>query len=361
MKPDRSNYEIWLTDWLDGNLDEARAEQLMAFLEENPDLKEEADSLSLARLDPDMNISVIKSGLKRDTADLPLSQVEYLSIAYLENDLGAAQAGELKESISLNPANRKLFDEIQNTKLKPQDYSFGNKIELLRKTPAQKGYRLVVRSLSAAAAVTILMVIFFSLVRRPGTGNEIIAASQTDTIDIIPGSTISAKEELALNVLPVYQKRAEVKLPETTLTDEQIPAFAAEDTLSLPEINPDMFIASIPIMTKLEFTSERDINLLVASDIAIRVPPYYDPDRGRIRRFIANSFRTKILKDEMYNDAPLQPYELAEAGIGGLNKLLGWEMALVKTSDEEGELQSFYFSSRVLKFNAPVKKPDPSL
>jgi hypothetical protein len=36
-------------------------------------------------------------------------------------------------------------------------------------------------------------------------------------------------------------------------------------------------------------------------------------------------------------------------------------MALVKTSDEEGELKSFYFSSRVLKFNAPVKKSNPSL
>ncbi|MFH0841738.1 MAG: hypothetical protein V1903_03860 [Bacteroidota bacterium] len=361
MKPDRSNYEIWLIDWLDGNLDEARTEQLMLFLEENPDLKEEADSLSLAKLDPDMNISVMKSGLKRNPADLPVSQVEYLSIAFLENDLSAAQAGELKESISLNSGNRKLFDAIQKTKLQPKDYSFENKKGLLRETRAQKMSRLVVRSLSAAAAVTILMVTFFSLARRQETGSEIIAVSRTDTFYINPGQAIIIKEELAFNVLPVNQIRADETLPEATIADEQIPVSAADDTISFPDINPDMFITAIPVLTYPGFTSERTINSLVSLNIDTREPAYYDPDRGRIKRFIASNFRTKILKNKMYNDAPLHTYEIAEAGIEGLNNLLGWEMALVKTSDDEGELQSLYFSSRVLKFNAPVKKPDPSM
>jgi len=292
---------------------------------------------------------------------LSLSQVEYLSIAFLENDLSASQTAELKESISLNTGNRELFDAIQKTKLRPQDYSFGNKKELLRKTLAQKAYRLVVRSLSAAAAVTILMITFFSLARRQETGSEIIAVSQTDTFYINPGKTILIKEELALNVLPANLTRAEVTIPETTIAVEQILVAAAEDTLSFPEINPDMFITAIPYLANPDFSSERTINSLVSLNIATREPTYYDPGRGRIKRFIASNFRTKILKDEKYNDAPIQPYEIAEAGIGGLNKLLGWEMAFVKTSDEEGELQSFYFSSRVLKFNAPVKKPDPSM
>jgi len=30
------------------------------------------------------------------------------------------------------------------------------------------------------------------------------------------------------------------------------------------------------------------------------------------------------------NEDPLTTYEIAEAGVEGLNKLLGWEMALVK-------------------------------
>ena len=56
------------------------------------------------------------------------------------------------------------------------------------------------------------------------------------------------------------------------------------------------------------------------------------------------------------NDTPLKSYEIAEAGIEGINKLLGWDMALVRTNDDSGELKSLYFSSRLIKFNAPVRK-----
>lgn len=35
-------------------------------------------------------------------------------------------------------------------------------------------------------------------------------------------------------------------------------------------------------------------------------------------------------------------------------------MALQKTNDENGELKSLRFSSRILKFNAPVKKAEPA-
>ena len=52
MKPDRSNYEIWLIDWLDGTLTAQQTDELMAFLSENPDVREEADSLMLARIVP---------------------------------------------------------------------------------------------------------------------------------------------------------------------------------------------------------------------------------------------------------------------------------------------------------------------
>ena len=48
--------------------------------------------------------------------------------------------------------------------------------------------------------------------------------------------------------------------------------------------------------------------------------------------------------------------DLAKAGITGLNKLLGWEMSLQKNTDESGDIKSYYFSSRLLKFKAPVKK-----
>ena len=40
----RSNYEIYFLDYYEGNLTESQRRELMSFLEQNPDLKEEFDS-----------------------------------------------------------------------------------------------------------------------------------------------------------------------------------------------------------------------------------------------------------------------------------------------------------------------------
>jgi hypothetical protein len=364
MKPDRSNYEIWLIDWLDGNLDEVRTEQLMAFLDENPDLREEADSLSVTRLEADKNASPLKYRLKKTASDLPLSQVEYLSVAYLENDLSDEQIIDLKENISKNPENRRLFESIQKTKLKPQEYSFRDKRNLLKKTLAERVIRLSVIGLSAAAAIILIVVTFLALPRSIKIQNESLAINTVrDTLVIQSGKVIIVKEDdIYAESTPFEKSGPVIILPDISEPDDQSLAYARADTLLSPVRNPEFCISAVPVISSFEISqSETGYAALVASNIVTREPSYYDPERGRIKRFIASTFREKILKDKVYNDAPLQPYELAEAGIEGLNKLLGWEMALVKTSDEEGAMQSYYFSSRVLKFNAPVKKSNPSL
>ena len=83
-----------------------------------------------------------------------------------------------------------------------------------------------------------------------------------------------------------------------------------------------------------------------------------EDDRSHANKFLARTFREKILRKDSFSEEPVRPFELAQAGIEGLNKLMGWEMALVKTTDTEGDTRSVYFSSRLLKFNIPVKKEE---
>jgi hypothetical protein len=69
MKPDRTNYEIWLVDYLDGILNDEQAGQLLSFLDDNPDIKEEFDGLSAIPL-PFSEVSFgNKNSLKRSAAD----------------------------------------------------------------------------------------------------------------------------------------------------------------------------------------------------------------------------------------------------------------------------------------------------
>lgn len=368
MKPDRSNYEIWLIDWLDGNLNEARTEQLMAFLDENPDLKEEADSLSLTRICPDNNRTLEKKNLKKSSSELPFSQIEYLSVAYLENDLTDAQIKDLKENISGNPENLKLFDSIQRTRLRAPEIRFRNKNLLRKRTLTERILRLSVIGLSAAATIAIIVLSYIFIPRSRETANEMIAENSffNDTVLLKPGAVITYKENLASK--EQYQAEPseansgiEIFVPDESQIIDLPLAFLQEDSSSFSERSPEFLISAIPVSADLEISKGIAAPSLAASNIVIEDIPYYDSERSRLRRFIASAFREKILKDKEYNDSPLKPYELAEAGIEGLNELLGWEMALVKTSDEEGELKSLYFSSRVLKINTPVKKSNPSL
>ena len=63
MKPDRSNYEIWFIEWLDGNLNPDQVEELKAFLTDNPDLQEEFNELSQICLEPSDAIFTRKKDL----------------------------------------------------------------------------------------------------------------------------------------------------------------------------------------------------------------------------------------------------------------------------------------------------------
>ncbi|MGE5418565.1 MAG: hypothetical protein ACM3UT_00190, partial [Chloroflexota bacterium] len=100
-----------------------------------------------------------------------------------------------------------------------------------------------------------------------------------------------------------------------------------------------------------------DDNMIMPFTATFIPPEKTDPDDGRsnVGRFMARHFRSNVLREEAPSDAPLKGYEIAEAGIDGLNKLLGWEMALTKRTDENGDVKAVNFNSRMLKFNTPVK------
>ena len=117
MQIDRSNYEIWIIDWLDGNLSDHQAEELKLFLDENPDIREEFEELSSFRLKPSQESFLHKSVLKKGIPDLSVSQFEYLCVAYLEDDLSGDQRTELLSIIGNDPEKKRSFELIQKARL----------------------------------------------------------------------------------------------------------------------------------------------------------------------------------------------------------------------------------------------------
>jgi hypothetical protein len=364
MQIDRSNYEIWITDWLDGNLSDIQIELVEQFLFANPDLYEEFEDLQPLILNPPSKSFFLKEGLKKSAADIPSSQFDYLCIASLENDLSPYQQAEMTEIIGGDPEKQRSYELLKKIRLVPSSDIYRNRNKLLKRTPLQIVYRLSVTV--AAVAATVALIILTTIIipsNHQNNGNIIAhntigdsALSEPSTSDV-PVKEIQGKKPAIIKqndkirIVKVEKKNSFFKQPDMI---SLLPA----DSIQREPGSPEISFAKIPACTEIILKKDNTSNALIASGYSF-TSSAYDEERSKLGRFISRTFREKILKEPSFSDSPLKVYEIAEAGVTGLNKLLGWEMALDERKDENGELRSVYFNSKILKFNAPVKKTEP--
>jgi hypothetical protein len=249
-------------------------------------------------------------------------------------------------------------------RLSPVSLSYKHKKRLNRRTFAGNVIRLSLVGLSAAAIISL---VFITSVSKPGPQQvRFEKTAQTTVVD----STI---QKPALEKAPKVIK-TEKKIISSKKQIRNILALSPKTVSSMSEPNQNLPVQNDPLLgstdlpriliNKISVSPDIDLNLetvpntLIALNYIVPVPEY-DDGRSRLSKFIAKTFREKILKVKSAKDSPLKVYEIAEAGVSGLDKLLGWEMALDERKDVNGELKSVYFSSKILKFNAPVKKSEP--
>jgi hypothetical protein len=362
MKPDRSDYEMWFTDWLDGKLSHEQAESLIAFLKQNPDLSEELNDLKLVSLEPPEITFSGKDTLRRSPENLSDEQFDNLCIASLENDLTPRELEELDHIVSLDESRRKNYELIKKLKLKPASVVFGRKESVKKLTAARRILRYSLAGLSMAATLALLITLYLFI--KPAGGERLISGSfAADTLLIelrtgIPGLTdqvtaekssplpgvdteMPKSESAAGKSFPVHQEKQLI-----TESIHQVPAI-------IREMPPVLLAARMP---------EIPVDGLYPGTFLLRqfnpsnIAPEDQDQRSNVDRFLAKVFHEVIMSDTISGDRPVKSYDLAIAGITGINKLLGWEMALDKKTDINGEIRSYYFSSRLLKFNAPAKK-----
>lgn len=357
---ERSNYEIWLIDMLDGKLNELQIAKLMSFLDSNPDLKEELNSLSSIRLDKASVNYPGKDLMKKSDAEIPDSQFQLLCVAYLEHDLNNEQKKELEEIISRDPERDKVFQLLHKTTLIPQDQNYKHKVSLKRNSLTGWTKPVFIRVLSAAAMIAMIFSAYLLLPESRAENKEIFSENISDTL------IINNKQPVQKNTISLYGKSAgRETIASVSSSNKDI---TANSPVSVTDpFSDETEIEKVPVVEKIHI----DYYLITAIDLELSTGPDQliafnpetdipetDDDRSRIGKFLAKTYRDIILKDEKASDIPLKGYEIAEGGINGLNKLLGWEMALTTSTDSNGELKSVYFSSRLLKFNTPVKKND---
>jgi hypothetical protein len=229
---------------------------------------------------------------------------------------------------------------------------------------AQNVIRWSLVGLSTAAIITLVII---SSVSKPHDlnidRNKTAQTVSTDSTVPQKASGIASIDERkdSRNIPDKIQNKivttASLK-PSSSIPEINNTLLAKNDSLSQSSAPPRIIIDKINVASSVDLKGDPVPNTLIAINPSAPVPEY-DDGRSKLSRFIARTFREKILKENRAKDSPLKAYELAKAGVSGLDKLLGWEMALSEKKDINGELKSVYFSSKILKFNAPIKKTEP--
>lgn len=191
MRIDLNNYEEWLTDYLDGNLDDQKSKEVEAFLLKHPHIAEEMDGLSntiIDKLDDNLLDSSFKSGLlqKEILATAKISEQNYASTfaAYHEDDLDEPEQKELEAFLSKNEFLKKDFDTYGDLKLQAdKSIVYKEKESLLKKE--QKIVPIWMWSGIAAAILIIgFWILDFSPQTRPTYSPDKLLSRSIASLDI---------------------------------------------------------------------------------------------------------------------------------------------------------------------------------
>ncbi len=173
MSINLNNYEVYIIDYLDGNLSLEVERELMLFLENNPGIKNELEELeNFMLLDEEKLIFTDKNSLRQKEI-IPAKSIneanyEEFFIAFYENDLSVGEKLDVDGFIKKNPQLEKEFLLHKSLILDAERIEFHHKNKLKKKMHiGLQQYQ----SLVVAASVALLIGFFWLL--KPSNKNRL--------------------------------------------------------------------------------------------------------------------------------------------------------------------------------------------
>ncbi|MFA5814780.1 MAG: hypothetical protein WC865_04080 [Bacteroidales bacterium] len=343
----RNNYEIWFLDYLDGQLSNQQLETLLDFLEQNPDLKEELRGVSGVSLAAGMESLDQKYLLLKSPADIPgISAIDQLCIARMENDLPEEEARMFDLRLNEDTGLGEKYAAFQLTRLNPADsVIYPYKKELLRKTRILSPW--IITAISSAAVILLAWFLWpdppepvspgLAKIEKPATDNRQPATGnrQLATRNLQPAT--GNRQPTTTNPLNVKPVSAESSPRDFVPMN----SLSRKSAVAGPRI-PD------PQSTKLLFASSYPsaMNNPVTAEDALTLPQY-----------ALQLFREKILGQDRkkVRETRFSLWEVAGAGVNGINSLAGTDMKLNRAYDSNGDIVAVSFSSRLIDVESPIK------
>jgi hypothetical protein len=369
------NYESVLIDYLEGRLTESQAAEVQAFLQNHTNIATEFELLQSAEpLDRDNSTFEDKSLLKKSINNQYPSEANYQEfiIARLEGDLSDRREEELDLFLENNPEYRKDVILYSKTFLKPDrtiKYSF--KKNLKKRTPAMRKRLLFISY--AAAAVMLLFLTLYLLPHQQGNKPAGIAENKVreeqGVTEQSPKNTAPAEKEAPSKKTQVKAEETKKKaVPEKkqSIQSEIKSGATVPKTIPVKEQHHEPQ-NRIPMMRMNRIELSR-----IDGDIPeTQIHPMHSTYTilGEKKKSSSKDFLTlpqlasKEIKKTLYassepartNDK-LSIWDLAYAGIKGINSLTENNIEFDREYDKKGNVEAVAIRKGKFGVEAPLKK-----
>ncbi len=150
----RNNYEVYLIDYMDGKLDAVQVSELLLFLEQNRDIKEEFEGLDTINIAAEETVSFNRELLKKPTFAEVKESYYPLLVNTIETTINLEEKQQLEKAKQVYPELVKEEQLFRSTVVTPDlSVTYPSKKELKKAVPVRVDFSMVIR---IAAAILLL-------------------------------------------------------------------------------------------------------------------------------------------------------------------------------------------------------------
>lgn len=336
MKIDRSNYESFFMDYLEGNLPDDKVMEIRNFLKNNPDLNSELEAISKFRLMHEQVSFPDKKTLYKNEEE-EINQFENNCIAYYEGDLSESETRAFLQNIKNDKSKEASFRLMQKIHLEPETaIVYPDKNQLKKKNKP-----VVYWWISGAAAVLLIALTLNVLLKNVQEPNPIIISEvpEENTMDTSPNeeemAQLPSKEEGGAELNTRQEELALLPKQEIGHIDIQ------KDKLEVSKSR-----AFEPTFTRLSSKKEL-LEKPIANNLALVIPKNENNEYLTVDEYLA----MKLINAPKGETFSLN--NVVKAGINAAEKISNNKLNIEKNDD--GKVSEINFESWILAFSIPTK------
>ena len=351
----RNNYEIYVIDYLDGQLSGQREQELLRFLDDDPDLKEEMQAWGQPVMQPPNLNFAYKPSLKRKSVlnQQDVTHFDELCIASLENDLSPSQVESFEELLREDPEKLKTYRLYEKTVVHPDPaVVFGDK-QLLKKQEQNRRITPLFSWMALAASILILvgLYFFFPAPDHITTSYAPNKSAQTSGfqsyIHDLPESGTESIDPVTINEKIDYNKISSQLIVKVKTPDQRVDEQQDISTYQLHEIEPlqQAAIKETPVFANLVYPDTPPEKIKRQDGT---YGPYQKMDRLLERQ--AYALKSTVRQPNF------SLWDVAEVGLEGLSKLTGKELVLERRYNNQGQLQKLALRTESFSLHTNLDK-----